>query len=168
MKKPSQSLAICQRRELGKYIEQKRLARNLTVKQAAADVGVHAYTFRLWEIGGSRPQPIYIHRLADTIGADLTQLSLLADTIPERRGRNPKSKSERIRDIQIGQRIRQARLEAGMTHRLLAKICGLRAASSIVAWETGYVHASPERLARVADATGVCPNYLATGERNAD
>ena len=168
MKKPSQSLVNRQRRELGQYIEQKRLARNLKVKQVADEVGVHAYTVRLWEIGGSRPHPIYLHRLADAIGADLTQLSLLADTIPERRGRNPKSKSERIRDIQIGQRIRQARLEAGMTHRLLAKICGLRAASSIVAWETGYVHASPERLAMVADATGVSPHYLATGDRHAD
>jgi transcriptional regulator with XRE-family HTH domain len=60
----------------------------------------------------------------------------------------------------VGQRVKEKRLELGMTQDALARAAGYHSRSTINKIESGERNLSFPRIAELADALGVTPDYL--------
>ena len=65
---------------------------------------------------------------------------------------------------EIADRIREARIEKGMTQDDLAKALGLKSRSSINKMERNAYEVGLDRLKQIASALDVDPNYLILGK----
>lgn len=66
--------------------------------------------------------------------------------------------------MKIGERIKQARGEAGLSQPQLAQLCGWDSQSRISQYETGKNEPALDDIERIAEALGVSFGWLASGE----
>ena len=66
--------------------------------------------------------------------------------------------------IKVGERIRQARINAKLTQEDLAKLVGYTSRSSINKIEKGLVDIPRSKIIKIADVLGVSPTFLLFGE----
>lgn len=66
----------------------------------------------------------------------------------------------------IGERLKNARLHAGLTQEQLGKAVGIKAGERqrVSEWETGARTPNRENVERLAHALGVSPGWLAYGD----
>ncbi len=158
---------------LGAMMKQRRLDNHLTLQVAADRLGVTKETVRLWESGAVIPRECYLTDLAEMLRIPRSDLADLAkytrQARRDRRNRPPQDwqmdrlTRARHEDMSaIGYRLRQARLEAGITQTDLAYVIGTHA-SQVCNWEYGRQPVPYDMLAAIADLTGVSVETL-TGE----
>jgi transcriptional regulator with XRE-family HTH domain len=68
-----------------------------------------------------------------------------------------------VSKVDLGRRIRETRQNCGMSQSDLAAALGV-SSTSVYNWEANGAHPRPPMLASIADALGVTPNYLLTGQ----
>jgi repressor LexA len=71
-----------------------------------------------------------------------------------------------IKVIKVGERIRQARINAKLTQDNLAKLVGYTPRSSINKIEKGLVDIPRSKIIKIADVLGVPPAFLCLEKKN--
>lgn len=148
---------------LGALIRRRRMERRLSLRELGRDVGVSGNSVSGWERGRRVPAPEHLPALAKALRIRRSTLIERADAERlERRGApriNSRPYPPDDEDEQIGWRIRQARMSAGVAQWRIAKTLGVTQ-SQLSAWERGYTPCPGHRLEAIADLCGVTAAYL--------
>jgi transcriptional regulator with XRE-family HTH domain len=147
---------------IGENIKKARLKAGLTQQELGDRLNVKRQALCNWENGYREPRTSQLEKIADALGVTIDSLAKGIDTPNTNASTTQDRLSEEEIKARIGERIKKARLKAGLTQQELGNMVNVKP-QTVGGWERAQNAPRMGQIGSIAAALNVSVDYLLAG-----